>query len=704
MSIKYKAFIYFLLFISVASAQSSLENYIPLQSSGEMPKVFKTHFFNRFEQRDKEIKEEFKEKHTDFAMQSSYYFDLLLQSGRLLYGSSLNAYVDNIANEILKHQPELQNKFSFFILRVPYVNAFALDPGIILVTTGLLAKIENDAQLAFILCHEMVHIIKNHNIDLFLTQKRLKKEKKDKNEKFSSNIDTRIYKYHFRSRENENEADKLGMEMLLSKTDFEVNISEGIFHVLKYGHMPLAEKVGFIKQFETDSFQFPQRVVLEKILPVVKNNEDSDTLSTHPNIEARTLALKQTAKAFESNSRKLFFTNQQDFENMRQLARFEMVHYQMINHDYVNAAYNAWIMLEDEPQNIFLQNAIATALYGITKYKNSGYAAEIIPNYREQEGQIQEVFYFFQRLNRNEMPIVALRYVWNLKKENNQYLTNITSDLASEIKSQNIKLSDFQSNISEQNKVSKFKNDQSYLAYAFVNEINSADFIDVFQNAPIKKEEDLDILQKKKKKKNDHEPIHSLITYNPYFLKIDQRKKHPVRIMTTQEKEIELNNIIIKISEKLKLQNTVFTSHHFTDGNSQYYSDYCMLSDWFVEFVNVNNNFEMHYYQNQFMEDFKKRNPAKHLNLMGVSTYVSRSFTNEIFFDNRNILFSGNIPILIYLLFTPTYSSYYQQVLVDLETGKLVQGNSTYYNDNSRNDFIKSNVYHSFFKIKKPKK
>lgn len=695
-----------------AVAQSPMDNYQPLKPSGEMPKVFKTHFFNRFEQRDKELKEEFNEKHTDFALQSSYYFDLLLQSGRLIYGSPLNEYVDNIANEILKYQPELQNKISFYILRVPYVNAFALDPGIVLVTTGLLAKIENDAQLAFILCHEMIHIIKKHNIDLYLTKKKLKKEK---NPKFESNIDTRIYKYHFRSRENENEADKLGMEMLLSKTDFDVNISDGIFHVLKYGHRPFAEKEGFIKQFETEFYVFPKRVLLEKILPAVKKEDESDTLSTHPNIDARTIALKQTATPFAREDRKLFFTNVQDFKNMQQLARFEMIHYQLLNHEYVASIYNAWVMLEEFPENRFLQNAMATSLYGITKYKTNGYASEIILPYREQEGEMQMITYFFQRLNRLEMPILAMKFAWNLNQQNkSDYLSNIIIDLASELKSQNIKPNDFsnQKNISnvsleelfKGDAKSKFKNDQVYLSFAFANQLDLPDFIEVFNQAEYLKNDDIDILKKRKSKIVSHEPIHKIITFNPYYVKVDQRRKQSARIMTTQKKEIQIKNDIVKMSEKLKLDNKIYTSHQFTDGNTQYYSDFSLLSDWITEFINVNNNFEMHYYQNQYMDDFKQRNATKYLNLIGFYSHVSKTFTKEGMREVKSKLFRANIPMLIYTLFTPDYTTSYQQLLVDIETGKIIQGNSAYSSDNSRSDFMNSNMYHSLNQIIKPKK
>ncbi|MDD2346250.1 MAG: hypothetical protein PHY85_08905, partial [Bacteroidales bacterium] len=354
--------------------------------------------------------------------------------------------------------------------------------------------------------------------------------------------------------------------------------------------------------------------------------------------------------------------------------------------------------------------AMATSLYGITKYKTNGYASEIIPPYRQQESEMQMLTYFFQRLNRLEMPILAMKFIYNLNQQNkSDYLSNIITDLASEIKSQNIKLKDFSnqedfSNVSLEelyngDKKSKFKNDQVYLSFAFTNLIDSPEFIEMFNKAEYVKNDDIDVLKKRKFKKVSHEPIYKIITFNPYYVKIDQRRKQSFRIMTTQKKEIQLKNDLVKMSEKLKLDNKIYTSHQFPDGNTQYYSDFSLLSDWFTEFINVNNNFEMHYYQNQYMDDFKQRNATKYLNLIGFYSNVSKTFTKEGMREVKSKLFRANIPMLIYTLFTPDYTTSYQQLLVDIETGKIIQGNSAYSSDNSRSDFMNSNMYHSLNQI-----
>lgn len=83
----------------------------------------------------------------------------------------LRAYVDNIGQEMLAvshmNRPDTPSEydgtdFYFRILDSPVVNAFALPGGYIYVTRGLLAHLDNEAQLSVVLGHEIGHVIARH--------------------------------------------------------------------------------------------------------------------------------------------------------------------------------------------------------------------------------------------------------------------------------------------------------------------------------------------------------------------------------------------------------------------------------------------------------------------------------------------------------------------------------------------------------------
>jgi predicted Zn-dependent protease len=86
----------------------------------------------------------------------------IAKSGILYQDRELEAYLNGIARKL--QPPEAYERIPFRILVVqnPYCNAFALPNGYVYVHTGILARMDNEAQLATLLAHEMTHATHRH--------------------------------------------------------------------------------------------------------------------------------------------------------------------------------------------------------------------------------------------------------------------------------------------------------------------------------------------------------------------------------------------------------------------------------------------------------------------------------------------------------------------------------------------------------------
>lgn len=81
--------------------------------------------------------------------------------GQMYDNPILQRYLNNIGQKLVpKDSP---NVYSFRLLLDPVPRAEALSTGTIYVSTGLVALLDNEAQLSYVLAHEIAHVEKNHH-------------------------------------------------------------------------------------------------------------------------------------------------------------------------------------------------------------------------------------------------------------------------------------------------------------------------------------------------------------------------------------------------------------------------------------------------------------------------------------------------------------------------------------------------------------
>ena len=87
----------------------------------------------------------------------------IIQTYGLYPDKNLNGYVSNIgqAEARISHRPNL--KFEFKVMDTGVINAFAVPGGYVYVTRGILAHLNNEAELAGVVGHEIGHVTARHS-------------------------------------------------------------------------------------------------------------------------------------------------------------------------------------------------------------------------------------------------------------------------------------------------------------------------------------------------------------------------------------------------------------------------------------------------------------------------------------------------------------------------------------------------------------
>jgi Peptidase family M48 len=92
----------------------------------------------------------------------------------------LQRYMNDIGQRLVP--PDSPNIYSFKILLDPIPKAESFSTGTVLVSTGLISMLDNEAQLAYVLGHEIAHIEKNHfyqEVRMSVIEPALNKEKEE---------------------------------------------------------------------------------------------------------------------------------------------------------------------------------------------------------------------------------------------------------------------------------------------------------------------------------------------------------------------------------------------------------------------------------------------------------------------------------------------------------------------------------------------
>ncbi len=88
----------------------------------------------------------------------------LLSLGPLLDNQEVQAYVNRVGRWVTMHSERPDLPWTFVVLDIADANAFAAPGGYIVVTKGLLLRLNSEAELAGVLGHEASHIVKKHHL------------------------------------------------------------------------------------------------------------------------------------------------------------------------------------------------------------------------------------------------------------------------------------------------------------------------------------------------------------------------------------------------------------------------------------------------------------------------------------------------------------------------------------------------------------
>lgn len=631
--------------------------YRPIKSSGDLPAFLFTSSTEKYESSIDKMRtnEEglTEEQQEQFYLETHFRIDALLQSGKVIFNDPLGQYINQVADEILKEKPGIRKNLTFFLVKSPFPNAFTTNEGIIFVNMGLLSRLETEAQLAFILCHEIAHYQAKHIIKGYARSVSL--ETGGGRKSALSDIEKLILKNNY-SRENERIADSIGFELFCG-TSYSTETLPPVFDVLKVAHRPYLfpknpfdhirnpywypdftppppppkknkpkkkpkrkhqGEVSFITDFDTesdsttneeqtietiDSVLTDDDIEIEEIEEEEEEEDSESFFSSHPSPTKRKNLLLQQLIQSNHPGEQLFIVSRDQFSFCQKQAGYELCRMFLLDAAYYDALYQAIGMLESNADDPYLNQVVMKALYGIGKYRNESQSVPIFTDYDGQPDHLKHFYKSFAKVkfSKKEYLFLAVcraklhmdRFPEQLSTQ--KYMEDLLIDFL-EI------FPNFATKIDTTDAFhTTFKPgfDRMFSDTLFrkvydkaTKELKRIDDFEAFSSTR-KGWKKIDKYKRKTRKRGHNLNIDSLVIFAPFYYWVDARRDEHLDFLKTEKQQDKLPDFILNSAEKLDLSVTLLDAKSMNKNTSSAaFNDLVLSSEWYGDFIQ-HGNFRM---------------------------------------------------------------------------------------------------------------
>ncbi len=727
--------------ISFCTSAQDWNYYTPLQSKGKIPSDFTEAYANKYKAQSENIESDEARKDRkqkdEFYQRSEYFINEYLVSGDVLFGDTITQYCEKIVDILLKDNPTLRKKLRVYVVKSPIVNASATGNGIIFINLGLIAQVENEAQLAYVLAHEISHFDENHVFDQYVEREKIRNGE-DLYRRTSRAEQLQALSTY--SKSHELEADSKGLGRYYQNSGYSMQAPIFVMDVLQYSYLPFDE-IPFDKAYlESPHLKIPAEYLLEEVASITANDDFDDSESTHPNIKKRKLALLDLIS--DGSVGKDYLVSKDLFLHCQRVARYENSRLFLTYGNYAEAIYNTFLLKQKYGEDRYQRLTVAKALAGLSVYRNEGELYKTVKSHKKIEGESQQVYFMLSKFNKKDLNTFAVEHSYRLLRDypEDKYVKRIFNrtmyDLVFENDlrpgeysrkamgdSSDVELIALQDSINA-NRSSKIKNikrkrmedkvvsDKDYYLYAFVDFWQDTTFAYRFDDLAEKADDARSQRDHyassrsrvhKKYDKNLALGIDRVVFVTPNYLKMDERAKDGIEYLTTDEGLTAYKNQIQSLAKKVNLDAEMLDYKDISSDDVEKFNDISILKSWIEERLNHENT-DAIISDFDYVQELREKYGTDYIAYTGnLSLRVrEKAVAGRIIYS---IIVYPLLPFTIAQLLIPDYESFNYFFLLDLRNGDALMAEYNNYKTGDDMDYMKSIIYNYLIQIKEqPKK
>ncbi|RAW00433.1 M48 family metalloprotease [Pseudochryseolinea flava] len=347
---------------------------------------------------------------------------------------TLTSSLQRLLKDIYDANPQFKPETHVFVYRSEAVNAVSFGEGTIALTLGLLARMETEGQIAFVLCHELAHYHYKHSDNKIVALSKLYNDKEFKKEvrsikrsdyeqitKFSKLAKSLELSITHHGREHEFEADSLALRMYRNLTS-DVHSPIRTLEILDSADRDeFPNNLDLKTALHTDAYPFKdQWLAYTPSSTWHATSEDNDSTRTHPSCQRRIKALQRQMKSLPACINNKF--NADARNTLREHCRFEqvasLVHYKR----YGRALFESLKLAARYPDNAYVHAIIGQCLYQHYAHQQNHELGKVLslPDPRFAENY-DRFLTFMHNLRLSELASLSYHYMASRK---DRYISN----------------------------------------------------------------------------------------------------------------------------------------------------------------------------------------------------------------------------------------------------------------------------------------
>lgn len=292
------------------------------------------------------------------------------------------SYLNEIVKEIVASNPSLGNlPLNCYFSRSGNPNASYVGEGMILINMGLFSRLDNESQLAFVICHEIAHQYLKHSENTIANYvarlnskevqdelRTIKSSRYRRNQPLEELTNSITFDTRRHVRQNECDADSLAVE-LLKNTKFDVSEVITALTILDNTDSDtVSTNESLQRLFNSDKYPFQQKWLAkeEGLLgghAKLQVTELEDSLKTHPDCKYRISKLTPVISKFHGGNKNV--VDPAAFRHFANLFQYEVVEYAYSSDNYSRSMFYTLALLERMPNDAYLISNIGRLLNGL---------------------------------------------------------------------------------------------------------------------------------------------------------------------------------------------------------------------------------------------------------------------------------------------------------------------------------------------------